>query len=168
MVKMSRYKRDLLVYAAHILSINQNVCADIGVYKLFIGWDDGACPAVEPFGALGGEINTAVTTWCAKIVMPVRTVKRDATFGDVEYPGHAGQVVAVIGEVAGGHVAAGTFIVRHELAVGRIVFAAHKACAGGCPRRINGTVILEGDHELVFETYFDTLQKVRHIGRGLA
>jgi len=125
------------------------------VGELFSGLDGRGSPAEEPFGGLRCQVDAAVAARATIVVVPVGAMEGNPTFGDVQYPGHAGQVEAVGGNVAGGHVTGRTFIEGDEATNGRGPASDAIAVASGGTGGEHQPGILIGQDKLLGQVDFD-------------
>ena len=88
----------------------------------------------------------------------------NALFGDVAHPGHAGQVVAVVGQVARRHVAGGTLVEGVVPPFGGVKPPVAELRARGRAGHEDRPLPLVGDHQLLAGAHLDAFGFRRHPG----
>src|SRR5690242_12038036 len=99
----------------YVLYFYLHLCPDIAIGQRFVRWHTGFRPAEEPFRSLGRQIDAAMAVRMTIVIVPVRAMEGDPAFGDIQHPGHARQVEAIRGDIAGSHMAGRTFMIGDEV-----------------------------------------------------
>jgi hypothetical protein len=93
-------------------------------------------------------------------------MKGDAALRDVQYPGHTGQIEAIRGNIASGHMSRGTFVVCDELISNRrCIPPAQAFMSGGDARRKDDFSVFVSQQQLIIQPQLNAFVLDRDLWR---